>query len=372
MDWAAEGLLDGLDGDARAERVELLDWLEELGFEPDQIRQASDEGLLLLLPADRVVAGPGRFTAEEVGERANVHPDFLRLLRRVNGLAVPEPGMASYSDVDVQLADVARQYTDLGIDAEQLLGSARAVGRALSGLAGSLRALVFELVVKPGMSEVELARAYAERVEVLLPLLGPMLESGLRAQLRQAVRTELIDAAERAAGSLPGEREVAVAFADIVGFTKLGEEVDTAQLERVAARLEARTRDLISPPVSLVKTIGDAVLLVSPDAAALLAVCLQLSEAAGERAEEAEGEELVPQLRIGMSYGPALSRGGDWYGRAVNLASRVAAAARPGSVLLVQAARDAAGEDVAHFSSAGSKHFKGVQGAVRLHRARPL
>lgn len=373
MDWDAEGLLDGLEDGARAERVELLDWLDDRGFTLDQIRLASDDGLLLMLPADRVVSGDERFTLGEAAEQAGVHPEFLGLLRRVNGLPSPDPRAADLSEADVQLAEVARQYAELGVDAEQLQGAARAVGRALSGLAGSLRALVFELVVQPGMSERELAAAYADRVEALMPLMSPMLDAALRTQLRQAVRTELIDAAERAAGSLPGEREVAVAFADIVGFTKLGEEVDTAQLERVAARLESRTRELLRPPVTLVKSIGDAVLLVSPDVGPLLDLCLELSATAEDRAREAaegDGDDL-PQLRIGLSFGPALARGGDWFGRAVNLASRVAAAARPGSVLVTKEVRDHAADEAARWSAAGSKHFKGVSGAVRLYRARP-
>src|SRR5205085_2054057 len=86
---------------------------------------------------------------------------------------------------------------------------------------------------------------------------------------RHAVGTEAIGADERAAGALPAAREVGVAFADLVGFTALGEELPPAALGEVAERLGVLAADRAQPPVRLVKTIGDAAMLVSPDPAAL-------------------------------------------------------------------------------------------------------
>jgi adenylate cyclase len=115
--------------------------------------------------------------------------------------------------------------------------------------------------------------------------------------------------------------------------------------------------------VRLVKTIGDAAMLVSPDPAALLDAGLGLHDAAA-----AEGEDF-PRLRVGVALGPAVARGGDWYGRPVNLASRVTAIARPGSVLATREVRDAAGERY-RWSAAGRKALRGVDGPVALYRAR--
>ena len=80
----------------------------------------------------------------------------------------------------------------------------------------------------------------------------------------------------------------------------------------------------------VVKTIGDEVMLQSPDTRALLDAALSLLAAA-----EAEvADEEFPQLTIGLDQGQAIKRGGDWLGRPVNLASRVSDRARPGSVLV--------------------------------------
>jgi adenylate cyclase len=121
----------------------------------------------------------------------------------------------------------------------------------------------------------------------------------------------------------------------------------------------------VQPPVTLVKSIGDAVLLVSPEATPLLRSALALVAAA-----DREGEDF-PQLRVGVASGPALRRAGDWYGRAVNLASRVTSAARPGSVLATGEVRVAT-RDAFHWSYAGERRLKGVSGAVPLYRARLL
>jgi len=167
-------------------------------------------------------------------------------------------------------------------------------------------------------------------------------------------------------GRLPDSQEVAICFADLVGFTRMGESVDAGRLGAVAARLEELARDAARPPVRVVKTIGDEVMLQSPDTRALLDAALSLLAAA-----EAEvADEEFPQLTIGLDQGEAIQRGGDWFGRPVNLASRVSDRARPGSVLVTEPVKDAAGEEDYRYSFAGDRKLKGVDGPVKLFRVR--
>jgi adenylate cyclase len=155
-----------------------------------------------------------------------------------------------------------------------------------------------------------------------------------------------------------------VAFADLVDFTKLGESVDPGSLGAVATRLEELTRDAIKRPVRLVKTIGDEVMLESADTVALLDAALDLLDAA-----DGEDDEF-PQIAVGIARGPAISRGGDLFGHSVNLASRVTATARPGSVLVTEEVKDAAGEERYSYSFAGERKLKGVKDPQKLFRAR--
>src|SRR5262249_10266009 len=158
--------------------------------------------------------------------------------------------------------------------------------------------------------------------------LGPMIEKTLFMQLRHMMETEAINAGERVAGKpLPGARQVTVAFADLVGFTRLGEAVSPEELGQLANRLADFARNLTAPPVRFIKTLGDAVMLVCPEPAPLLDVVVKL-------VETIDTDNAFPRLRAGVASGMAVSRAGDWFGHPVNVASRVTGVARPGSVLV--------------------------------------
>ncbi len=130
-----------------------------------------------------------------------------------------------------------------------------------------MTAVIFELSYDPELSESDLAARFSEQVAQVAPFVGPIIEANLVLHLRAAVREAAVAAAERAAvGGLPGTRDITVAFADLVGFTRLGEEIPPGDLERVAYRLGVLVADMLRPPVRFVKTIGDSVMLVSPDA----------------------------------------------------------------------------------------------------------
>jgi adenylate cyclase len=365
VDFEAHGLLDGLNGEARAARLELLERLRADGWSLDELAAAGADGRLLFLPAERVVGGEPKFSARELATASGVPLELLLALRRANGLPLPDPDAVVFSDVDAEAADMTQLFRRAGISDEQLVAITRVLGRGLSQMAEAMRSLVLELVLQPGSTEADLAARYARRVESLMPLLGPLLDQMMRVHLRHMVRTEAINAAERVEGTLPGARDVAVAFADLVGFTRLGEEVPPDELGRVADRLTVLSGEIVRPPVRLVKTIGDAVMLVSPEPEPLIDVALDLIAASDD-----EGERF-PQLRVGVDAGAALSRAGDWYGRPVNVASRVTNVARAGSVLATRDVRDAAPEAF-RWSSAGPRSLKGLPDPVRLYRARRL
>jgi adenylate cyclase len=196
-------------------------------------------------------------------------------------------------------------------------------------------------------------------------MVDPLISNVLALHLRHTAQSEVISALERSGGQLPGSREVAVCFADLVGFTRLGEEVPPDELGRLAVRLEALAGDVANPPVRLVKTIGDAAMLASPEPEPLLDAALSLIDAA-----DAEGEDF-PQLRAGTAVGIALPRAGDWYGRPVNLASRITSVARPGSLLAAREVRESASERY-RWSYAGERRLRGIREPVALFRARRL
>jgi adenylate cyclase len=365
IDFEAEGLLDGLDEQHRAERIGLLQQLVADGVPLAELRRSSLDGTVMFLPAERVLAGGERYTAAQIAERSGVDLDFLVSIRRAMGMPIPGVDEAVYTRDELESVQMTNAFREAGISEDEMLELTRVLGRGLSQAAEAMRALVLRLVLEPGVSERELAQRYALATSQLSPMLGPLITNLLTLHLRQMAQSEAINAAERSGGQLPGSREIAVGFADLVGFTRLGEEVDPDELGRLCARLEALASEVIEPPVRLVKTIGDAVMLVSPEPATLLDSSLSLVGAA-----DAEGDEF-PQLRAGIALGSALSRAGDWFGQPVNLASRITGIARPGSVLVDREIRAAIREDY-RWSYAGERRLRGVREPVALYRARRL
>jgi adenylate cyclase len=365
VDFAAEGLLDGLQGAARSERLALLEQLAGEGVPMSELRRSSASGTIMYLAADRVIVGPERYTSREVAELSGVGEDFLVACRRAMGLPIPEPDEAVYSEAELESARMTHVARAAGISDEDLLELLRVLGRGLSQAAESLRALPLKLVLEPGMSEPELAQRYAESVAGLYPLVNPLVSNLLALHLRHATQSTVVSELERTGGHLPGSREVTVCFADLVGFTRLGEEVPPDELGRLAVRLEALASEASQPPVKLVKTIGDAAMLTSPEPEPLLEAALNLIDAA-----DAEGEDF-PQLRAGAAVGMALPRAGDWFGRPVNLASRITSIARPGSVLAEREVRESARVSYG-WSYAGERRLRGIREPVALYRARRL
>jgi adenylate cyclase len=363
LDIGASGLLDGLEGKARAEREELIDWLLSEGFTVDQIR---GEVSPMLLPAGRIVGNDGvHVSAREICEETGIDLELLEAMQTALGLPrSDDPDAIVHLRADSEAAARVRIFLDMGLSREQVIAVARVLGHGLAQTAEAMRQVVLEAVMTPGTSELNLAQAYELLVQKVSPLLGPLCDDVLRVQLRHTLETEAVSAAERAEGVLPGARTIAVAFADLVGFTRLGEAVPPEELESLASRLTTMTQDVVAPPVRFIKTIGDAVMLVSTDPIALLRTGLELL-AAAEKFDD------FPQIRVGLAYGPAVSRAGDWFGSPVNVASRVTGVARPDSVLVAESARDAIGSAEAFsWSFAGARHLKGVKGEIKLFRAR--
>jgi len=364
-DFAAEGLLDGLAGDQRRQRLELLRWLTDEGFDLQQLRGAHRRGVLLFLAAERAVGGEPRYTWDEVAAASGADVDFLIRLRRGQGLPVPGRGAAELTEVDLASARTAKAWLQVGLTEEQMAHVTRAIGSSLSRAAEAMRAVLMEVVVEPGSTERQLAESYATAAQEVMPLVGPTVVEMVTQHLRNMVETEVLGALELAAGRPPGSLDLTVAFADLVGFTRLGEEVPPEHLGLVAERLADIAADVLPPSVRIIKTIGDAVLLTGLEPAAVVTAGLGIIDAVGQAGD------LLPQVRVGIAYGAAVPRGGDVYGRAVNLASRVTAVARAGSVLATREVRDAA-RDAFQWSSAGARRLKGLPEPVSLYRARAV
>jgi adenylate cyclase len=365
-----DDLLEGLEGTARTERAELVGWLLEQGITADEIRTTSPP---LLLATRHLIGDDGTYVStREISETFGVDLTLLQRVQRAIGLArVDDPDAVVHMRADGEAAAYAQRFIALGLDPDQVVLVVRVLAEGLSRAAEVMRFTALSAIMRPGATELEIAKASKALVSQIAPILGPMIQDMLFMQLRHMMETEAVNAGERAAGKpLPGARQISVAFADLVGFTRLGEAVSPEELGHLANRLADLARDMTVPPVRFIKTIGDAVMFVCPDPEPLLDVVLKLVDAV-------DTDNDFPRLRAGVACGMAVSRAGDWFGSPVNIASRVTGVARPGTVLAADSVWEALDEtretrETAGFqgSFAGARRLKGIKNEVKLYRIR--
>ncbi len=153
-------------------------------------------------------------------------------------------------------------------------------------------------------------------------------------------------------------------FADLAGFTALTEaHGDEAALD-VLTRMGDRAAEIVDAHGgTLVKTIGDAIMVRIPEARRAIELGLHLERGPSQTPG-------LPRVRVGMHSGPALQRGEDWFGATVNLAARVAALATSGEVLLTEQTRVAAGAlDGVALIACESARLKGIAEQVPVYQA---
>jgi adenylate cyclase len=255
----------------------------------------------------------------------------------------------------------------MGFSDEEMMPVVRAVGRGVLNIADALGGLLGEALLSPGEPEPEMALRYATEARRIAEEDSLHLVHLVAAALADRIRSHALAAGTSNAGRLRGAQEVTVCFADLVGFTDLGESVSAVELSEVAEMLSASATEVSAWPVRLAKTIGDAVMLVSPDPTALVAAALELVTSWSGR------DDGRPGLRVGVAKGIGVPHAGDWFGPPVNLASRVTETARPGFVTVTAEVYEAI--QAAHpddppfrFRAAAPRKFKGVRGAQRLYR----
>lgn len=364
IDFEAEGLLDGLEDGARHDRLALLEQLALEGVSLEELREAVAAGRLTLLPVERSIAGDGpRYSPREIAQLSGADLELLQRASAALGLPYPDPDERILTDSDLEAARRTKAFYDAGLPEDGILQAARTIGMATARIAEANRELMIRTLMQPGDTERDLALRFADTAAELLPIFEPTLLYALRAHTLEQIRRDVIGAADLASGEIRGTVDRAVCFADLVEFTRLGEEIAPEELGSVAGRFEEMAAAAAEPPVRLVKMIGDAAMLVSTEVEPLLNAALELIEVA-----EGEGDEF-PFLRAGLAVGPTIGQSGDYYGRSVNLASRITAIARPGSLLVDEVTKERAGDAFA-YSYAGERKLKGIDSRIKLFRAR--
>jgi adenylate cyclase len=367
-DYDRAGLLDGLVGDERRTRVSVLESLAADGVDIATMRDAIARDRLGLLLLERTLRPEDGHSLTDVCRLAEIDVDVVRRWFQALGRPLPpDPDEPIYTDEDVEIAQRIHRHRNLGFSDDEMLPVVRAIGRGVLNIADALGGLLGEALLRPGEPEPEMALRYATEARRIVEEDSLHLVHLVAAALADRIRSHALAVEESSAGRLQGAQDVTVCFADLVGFTDLGESVSAVELSEVAEMLSACATEVSSWPVRLAKVIGDAVMLVSSDPTALVRAAVDLVEA------WSGADDGRPALRVGVAKGVGVPHAGDWFGPPVNLASRVTETARPGQVTVTAAVHDAvmatAPEDPPfRFRAAAPRKFKGVRGAQRLYR----
>ncbi|MFC5065973.1 adenylate/guanylate cyclase domain-containing protein [Actinomycetospora atypica] len=370
-DYDRAGLLEGLSGEQRRIRVEVLSALAGDGVGIDAMREAIERDRLGLLLIERTLSPEDGWSMSAICEHTGQDPEVVSKWFRALGRPVSaDPAEEIYTDEDAEIAERIERYRGLGFTDDEMMPVVRAIGRGVLNMADALGGLLGDALLAAGEPDPEMALRYAIEARRIVEDDMLHLTHLVSVALADRIRSHAVAVEGSSAGRLQGAQEVSVCFADLVGFTDLGENVSAVELSEVAEQLSACATDVAVRPVRLAKTIGDAVMLVSSDTTSLVRAAVELAR------RWSDADDGRPDVRVGVANGIGVPHAGDWYGSPVNLASRVTTTARPGQVVVTAPVRDAVvahlGEEAAtadfRWRVAAPRRFKGIRGAQRLYR----
>lgn len=320
------------DSERAATLARVRSFLSERGATAEEIDRAERADLLDLLVADRLLLpGGDRYTEAEVAARTGMSVELARKFWRALGFPDPQPDDPMFCDLDVGALDTINGMLALGVTGvDSALQLARVIGSSMSRIAETevSPAVIGAPFFAPEVSDsVDAADLFARLADQVLPAMAGLLEFAWRRHLQAATHRAMLLRSRRT-GPLP---LLCVGFADMVGFTMLSQQLSEEELAVVVSRFEEVAHSTITVGGGrLIKMIGDEAMFVTESALAAARIGLRLAEAYAN-------DELLSDVRVGLTEGPVLVQEGDYYGPVVNLAHAVVDLAQPGTVLVSDA-----------------------------------
>ncbi len=367
--WARGGLIPPYEGRwtaPAAAHARLVARLRERGHGLREIRAAGESGRLAFgYIEDLFPAGAESLTLDEAAARSELEPALVQRIFASLGLAAS--ARVRTSEDDVELLRYISTVLSAGFPLVAFLQLMRVYGQAAAQIADAevrlFHLYVHEPLIRDGVPALEMAEEMEGLARDLLPLALPILSHVHHKFLSHFVEQDVIGHMEEdlEGGRLDlGRLRVAIAFADLAGYTKLTETEGEEEAMNAVERFVEAVENTLPDDARIIKTIGDEVMIVSSDCAGLTdwAVGFQALVAA-ER----------PLPRVGVHYGEVLYRDGDYYGREVNLAARVAARSAGGEVLVTRPVVEGAGSHL-EFEPIAEVKLKGFSHPTELFLAR--
>jgi adenylate cyclase len=361
-------------GDVR--RARWVQSFERAGVPLEGLAAAVRDGTLSFSYLDATAfdrfAGVSRTSFRELSERTGVPLDLLLVVREALGFAEPRPEDRVRED-ELAVVPAIEMQLSSGIRPEVIERLLRAYGDGLRRIVETetdwYRSEVQQPLLEGGMTEAEMLAAQADVGSGMAPLMEQALLSIYHGQQEHAWSKSAVEdveaVLERAGLYRRVRRPPAVSFLDLTGYTRLTEERGDEAAAELATALATLVRGCAREHGGQpVKWLGDGVMFYFPDPGDGVVAALEMVEGVAADA--------LPPARVGIHAGPVVFQEGDYFGRTVNIAARIAEFARPGEVLVSQEVVDAADLDGVAFAEIGPIDLKGVSEPLQLHSARRL
>jgi len=368
--WAAEGIVPVRDGWTRAAAAQarVVSRMRERGYPLEAIRDAAAAGRLAFGYAEDIVEAPReRYTREQAAEITGLEPELIERLMTL--LGTPAGREDTLNEQDLQAMQHCSEVLAAGFPLVAFLQLVRVYAQSIRKLADAevrlFHLYVHEPMIRDGVDPLQMAEQMGGLASDLLPITAPLMEYMHARYLRFYIEQDVVghmEADPDAARGRMARVTMAFCFVDLTGFTRYTEEEGDEEALDLIERFVDTVQATLPSEATIVKTIGDEVMVVSPDPATLTEWAVGFLTLFQER----------PQPRVGIHLGAAVFRDGDYFGGDVNLAHRVVTRALGGEVMVTERVMEAIrGSDWLSFEPIGDVVLKGFPEPVALYVARP-
>jgi len=358
--WAEEKIVPVRKGRwtaAAAAQARVVSRMRERGYSLEDLKSAGKEGRLAFGFTEELFSGSQEtYSIEEAAAETGLEPELVERILVILGTPL---GQRELNKDDLAALRHCARVLAAGFPLVAFLQLVRVYAQAMRRIADAevrlFHLYVHEPMIRDAIPELEMAEEMGELAADILPLAAPLTEYLHERYLRFFVEQDVVghmeagasmDTAEIALGHV----NVTLCFIDLTGFTRYTEEEGDIEALDVVENFVATVEATMPREATIVKTIGDEVMVVSPDPASLTEWAVEYLSRFPQR----------PQPRVGIHYGDAVYRDGDYFGSQVNLVHRVVNRALAGEVLVTDAVCGAiAASDRLEFEAIGEVSLKG-------------
>ncbi len=340
--WADEKIVPVRKGrwtPAAAAQARVVARMRERGYSLEDLKRAGRDGRLAFGSAEDIFADQSeRVAISDAAGDIGLSEGLIERIMVV--LGTPSGRERTLTEVDVEAMRKLAAVADAGLPIEALLQLVRVYAQAVRRIADAevrlFHLFVHEPMMRDGLGAIEMSNEMGDLVSSVSPVTVPLLEYLHDRYVRYFIEQDVVGHMEDEFG---GDDEIdqiriSLCFIDLTGFTRFTEEEGDAEAFSVIERFTEAVEATLPPEANIVKTIGDEVMVVSPDPVTLAVWAVGFLALFDDR----------PKPRVGIHFGGAVFRDGDYFGSQVNLTHRVVNRALGGEVLVTDTVRDAIGD----------------------------